>query len=790
MNDYCLKCMQPRNGRAVCPHCGHVGAYNSAPHMLQPGTILGNRYLIGEAIGQGGFGITYIGLDIKLRMRVAIKEYYPNGVANRSAKATNRIMVADDRQKQIIDAGKRHFLAEARALGGFLGVSGVVDVRDYFETNNTAYIIMEYLDGRDLRSYLETYRFTADGIFELMAPVINALERIHRAGIIHRDISPDNIMLLKDGTLKLMDFGAARNVNAEAISASIMLKHGYAPEEQYRSRGVQGPWTDVYALCATIYKCITGVTPDDALTRKQEDLMKWPSQMGIPIRPAQETALKRGMEIMADERIRSMAELRDVISGKALPPRKPRVTPGIETVRPSGKKNVSQETRSGTGAGLAIGIGAAVLVLLGGAVFAMYLGRTDRTQSEDALSDVFYASPAELTTDAGAVSSVEETAEPALSRTAEAEAVTPGSMPTPEPTPAVVDHAIIWGDAALETAMRGITGIPEGDIMLSDVYECDALDLSGYGIANISALRELTNLVELDLSNNSLTDISALRELTGLRVLFLGGNGLGNEALESLRELTQLNVLWLDENNITDISALDGLTGLEQLLLRRNDISSLEPISSMTRLSELSVSENAISDLQPLSGLRELTILYASYNAISDLTPLSEMALLTDLQLIGNEISDITSLSSLTRLRTLLLSDNHISDISALGGMTQLSALDLHNNPLLSLEPLAGIVSLTQLNLNNTGVVDIEPLSGLKRLTLLTISDNGGLRDIALLSSLTGLRELDLAYDDIGDLTPLYGLSGLEALYLEGNPVSESDIQALYEAIPGIEIIT
>ncbi|MGN0373517.1 MAG: serine/threonine protein kinase, partial [Enterocloster sp.] len=176
------------------------------------------------------------------------------------------------------------------------------------------YIVMEFLDGQDLRAVLKERCFTANEIFRIMRPVIDALEKVHAMDIIHCDISPDNIMLLKNGSVKLMDFGAARVVNLDdEKSRSVVLKAGYAPEEQYRPKGILGPWSDIYALCATMYKCITGITPDDALERSHKDTIQWPSELGIEITETQEAVLKKGMAVNAEERFQNIGEMRAML---------------------------------------------------------------------------------------------------------------------------------------------------------------------------------------------------------------------------------------------------------------------------------------------------------------------------------------------------------------------------------------------------------------------------------------------------------------------------------------------
>lgn len=310
--DYCLYCMSRiSENDEVCPKCGRSLNYDCPAHHLLPGTILYRKFLVGAAIGEGGFGITYIGRDINLDIRVAIKEYYPNGYANRNNTSSAGVTEpkTSDR-KEFFDKGRKSFLNEARALAKFSGEPGIVDVRDFFEENNTAYIVMEYLDGQTLKNYIhENGTMSSGKIIKMLLPMMRSLQKVHREGLIHRDISPDNIMVV-GSQVKLLDFGAARSISSDANkSLSVMLKPGYAPEEQYRSRGKQGPWTDIYALCATIYKCVTGITPDDSTERLVNDELKKPSELGAQIDPHVEIALMKGMSVSAKDRYQSIDEL-------------------------------------------------------------------------------------------------------------------------------------------------------------------------------------------------------------------------------------------------------------------------------------------------------------------------------------------------------------------------------------------------------------------------------------------------------------------------------------------------
>ena len=312
MKKYCFHCMSLLDETGKCLICGSKKEENPVPHHLKPGTLLENRYLVGEAIGQGGFGITYIGMDTRLELKVAIKEYYPSGYVNRNTEVTDEITVAGEEQLEFIEKGKARFLSEAKILAEFHDHEGVVDVRDFFEANQTAYLVMEYLEGKNLGEKLKESLFSIGEILSLMYLVMDAMAEIHRQNIIHRDISPDNLMLLPNGKLKLMDFGAARQTDYDnPKSISIVLKNGYAPAEQYRPKGKQGPWTDVYGLCATIYKSLTGLLPDNALQREYKDEMRWPSELEIEISARQEAVLKKGMAVKAEDRYASMEELKE-----------------------------------------------------------------------------------------------------------------------------------------------------------------------------------------------------------------------------------------------------------------------------------------------------------------------------------------------------------------------------------------------------------------------------------------------------------------------------------------------
>lgn len=266
-----MGCMEMYDDRfEICPHCGYCDGDEAEEAIhIDPGTLLHNRYIIGKVIGYGGFGVTYIGWDGKLQIKVAIKEYFPSEFSSRIPGQSVVTVFGGEKHQQFYD-GLNKFVDEAKRLAQFQSESGIVKIFDSFTENDTAYIIMEYLEGETLGTRLER-----DGIIseeetvKMLMPVMNSLKAVHEQGIIHRDIAPDNIFITRDGDVKLIDFGASRYATtSHSRSLTVVVKQGYSPEEQYRSRGDQGPHTDVYALAATMYKMITGKTPPDAMERR------------------------------------------------------------------------------------------------------------------------------------------------------------------------------------------------------------------------------------------------------------------------------------------------------------------------------------------------------------------------------------------------------------------------------------------------------------------------------------------------------------------------------------------
>ena len=280
-------------------------------------SLLQNRYEIKAIIGAGGFGITYLAWDTVLEKNTAIKEYFPNGLVSRTEN--RKIEVYLQEQSDEYQQGKERFLREARELTRFSNCKNVVSVFDFFEANNTAYMVMEYLQGTTLKNYMEQKggRIEESMAINVIFTLMDTLEIVHSAGVIHRDIAPDNVYICSDNTVKLLDFGAAKQaMTGEMKSASVILKPGYAPVEQYTKSGKIGPWTDIYAFGAMIYHMMTGVRPVDSVERTLGDQLPSPRQYNPQINPAMEKVILKAMAVRAEDRYQSINEMRqDYLTG-------------------------------------------------------------------------------------------------------------------------------------------------------------------------------------------------------------------------------------------------------------------------------------------------------------------------------------------------------------------------------------------------------------------------------------------------------------------------------------------
>lgn len=405
----CYNCFHEMEDSANhCEFCGHsLNNVNEKkyPQALVPGSILHGEYIIGRVLGQGGFGITYIAQNYTTKELVAIKEFFPSVMATRSGQCS--VQAYNEQSSEGFFFGKNAFLQEATTLSKFSENPNIVRVRQFFEENGTAYFVMEYVDGESLKSYVRKRGGTLpfEQAKQILDPVLDALEAVHREGIVHRDISPDNIALSSNGKVKLLDFGAARySMGEKSRSLSVVLKHGYAPYEQYSRHGNQGPWTDVYAMAATFYNVLTGKMVPDSVDRVHQDTLVMPSAMGIPVPAYAEAALAKALSVNAEDRFQTMAEFKNALSnptgrGFTNPAGKVVTSPGggnvggdtVRTGAPGGKKSLPDKK-------VIIGAVAGVVLLL---ILFSAFGGNNKNTGKNVDSGTRQTTDSGLTTDKG-----------------------------------------------------------------------------------------------------------------------------------------------------------------------------------------------------------------------------------------------------------------------------------------------------------------------------------------------------------------------------------------------------
>ncbi len=338
----------------VCPHCGGVEITKPRePIHLAPGTILANRYILGTTVGSGGFGIVYTAWDMKLETIVAVKEFFVSRLVTRAEGLKNLIITKKSYEE--FEYRKERFLAEARNMAKFGSHRSIPNVFEFFEENNTAYIVMELLHGVALNDYLNQSSGKIDIDFALMIAneVGNALTSLHEQNIIHRDVAPDNIYICagKDIKIKLMDLGAAKLADSTDDVIDIILKPGYSPTEQYDNSKNIGSWTDIYALGATLYVMLTGTKPDESTNRKIEDTVVPPHILNPLVSENLSNAVMKAMALEKHMRFKTVQEFLGAINGER------------KVVTLVKEKKIRQLKRF-------IGVAAACLILMGGTVFA------------------------------------------------------------------------------------------------------------------------------------------------------------------------------------------------------------------------------------------------------------------------------------------------------------------------------------------------------------------------------------------------------------------------------------
>lgn len=306
----CPNCFSNSFSGNYCLGCGYSQNQPREVRALPVGTVLFQRFIVGRILGIGGFGITYLAWDRYGQRVCAVKEYFPQDWAMR-IPASLELRARDGRYEAPYLHSRDNFINEAKILHEFEENPSIVDIVAFFQENNTAYIAMEYVQGETLTQNMKRRKKTMSvrQTQQSLCQVALALGMLHSAGLLHRDVSPDNIMLTDSGMVKLIDFGAARQyIMNRTTDMSVLLKPGFAPIEQYYKVGRHGPWIDVYALAATYYYLITGKKPVPSTDRNMGEKMMSAHEVQPKISKALSKVLDHAMEMDYTKRIQSMEE--------------------------------------------------------------------------------------------------------------------------------------------------------------------------------------------------------------------------------------------------------------------------------------------------------------------------------------------------------------------------------------------------------------------------------------------------------------------------------------------------
>ena len=594
-----MKCMHAlAAGETFCSECGRpYGSVETEPFALKPGTILDGKYLVGEMLGQGGFGITYIGFDLLLEQKVAIKEYYPmsTGMVSRE-NSTTVVWSSAVMQKSGMEKGFDSFLKEARKMAKLGGIPGVVGVKSVFIQNETAYIVMDFIEGETLLKKLQREGPMDYGTcISLMTPIMQALAEVHKHGIIHRDISPDNIMVQSDGRLILLDLGAAKDLDIQGKdgnvqSSQMVAKHGFSPVEQYGQAGKIGPWTDVYAMAATIYYCCTGVLPPSATDRMIEDTLTCRPRLT----KEEFDVLAFCMNVLPQNRPQNMDALLQIVTHPAGKTPPVRDVPKTEPVRPETRNLQPPKPDPGRPLPkwLIPGIAAAV------AVIALIISIGSGGKKSTPASSV--KAPAAQT-----VATEPAPTEPAPTAPMEARTMAAAEL-------AFDEDAFFWGqerymrkDVKTLTFQSSLQNVPSSAWDVSEAGDGSVLAWMDNGDLYVAAdgaiapnsdaswlFHKFVNLKTINFGNcfvtSSVTRMSGMfggcSSLTGLDLSCFETSAVTDMygVFSSCGSLTHLDLTSFDTSNVTDMSSMfDGCRSLTSLDLTSFDTSSVTDMGSM-----------------------------------------------------------------------------------------------------------------------------------------------------------------------------------------------------------------
>lgn len=622
----CGYCFHTSGGRR-CRYCGKPLLKSTSDFDALPvGTRLNNRYLIGHVLGRGGFGIIYLVYDEQNDRTAALKEYYPERIAIRSHNNIDIEPVASAHAEEFLN-GIERFKQEAQLIARFAESSEILGIYDVFTENGTVCYVMDFIKGISLKSYVEAYgTITVPQALYIACKLLGALSVIHKEDVLHRDISPDNIMLCPNGAVRLIDFGSARNISDESKSLSIILKAGYAPLEQYKRRGLQGGWTDIYSLSMSLFFAVTGEEPEDPLTRLDDD-SRFSELLGqFPERFAE--IIQGGGQIKVENRFKSAEEMLAKISSCGISP----MPIDSEFCRPKSTEQDTAPTVNRSRKPIAV---AATVTIVGAAAATAVTSVVTESQP---LANV-----------QGGGNNVERESELENENNARAE------------TLAADNRDVAAVDEEIPEVKIG------GEFFPINVTELDLSDreITNQQIANFSHLKQLKKLY---LNGNYITDLSCLSGLSEMEVLNISNNNVSD--ISFVETMPKLRVFSAENCGITDLSVFENKETLEQIYVGDNYITDISPLKNCSRLTAVGVNEAQIDNIDALENKTELEKVYLTGCGLTSIEPLRNSKKLTEVCLGRNNLTDLSPLSGCT-ISMLYIDNNKLSgNTDTLSGIT------------------------------------------------------------------------------------------------------------------------
>ena len=603
MKNICGNCFSELKGE-ICPNCGYINSADvQEPYALAVGTVLKGRYLLGKTIGKGGFGITYLSYDILHDKTVAVKEYFPRGIAVRASDNVSVEVLASG-QVDSFKEGQEKFSYEAAMLSKVKNCPEIISIFDVFDENGTAYFVMEFVNGITLKEYTASNgTITPNQAVYILKKLLPSLDILHKYNIIHRDITPENIMLCLNGDVKLIDFGSARYFSEDTEdNYSVILKPGFAPLEQYQRNGNQGAWTDIYSLALSLYYGMTLNIPYDPMTRLDDDAPFCRELEAIPDKLRE--IIHKAANVRKEDRYSTAKELFDDVEKCGIEEKEFKITRKENNVKPSFFTRYKRR------------IITSVIALMTLAVIIIAVPFVKKHIDDRSIPDEIR----------------------------------------------IGEEFFPIDSEKLDLSNRQLTNAAIAN--LKHMKNLKSLNLDDNFITDLSVLDELDQLEKIHFSNNNVSDISFAEDMENLTQIT--GENSGVSDISPLKGKTKLTHVFFGNAYVTDITPLADSRNLQKIGFNEAQIGDLEALRGMTELEMVCLSGCNISDISPLTDSHNLQYVYLGRNNVSDLSPLKNCTGITDLFLDNNPIKySLDTFEGITVYGVVVADCNELTDEDA-----------------------------------------------------------------------------------------------------------------------------